>query len=247
MTVFGSVVDLYDDARPSYPPALYAALGPLRGRYVLDAGTGTGIAARELIDRGALVIALDLSREMLARARVHSSTLAAVEADGAALPLLGASVDLACFAQSWHWMPEGRRVYEVGRVLRARGLWAAWWSHARADGTEWFERHWQVIEGACPGVHRGQRDVEWGRELAASGLFAPARTVSVLWNRRVDLVMWLKELRSHSYIADLDPARREAVLGEVADAMRADFAAGAVDVPYSTVLWTAERLEPSGP
>ena len=51
MTVFGSVVDLYDDARPSYPPALYAALGPLRGRYVLDAGTGTGIAARELIDR----------------------------------------------------------------------------------------------------------------------------------------------------------------------------------------------------
>ena len=58
---------------------------------------------------------------------------------------------------------------------------------------------------------------------------------------------WLTELRSHSYFAALDPARREAVLGEVADAMRADFAAGAVDVPYSTVLRTAERLEPSGP
>jgi len=242
MTVFGSVVDLYDDARPSYPPALYAALGPLRGRYVLDAGTGTGIAARELIDRGALVIALDLSREMLARARVHSSTLAAVEADGAALPLLGASVDLACFAQSWHWMPEGRRVYEVGRVLRARGLWAAWWSHARADGTEWFERQWQIFEAACPGVHRSQRDVEWGRELALSGLFGPARTVSVLWTRRVDLATWLTELRSHSFLAVLDSARRETVLGEVAEAMRADFAAGAVDVPYSTVLWMAVRL-----
>jgi predicted RNA methylase len=48
VSIFGSVVDQYDAARPSYPPELYAALGPLRGRYVLDAGTGTGIAARGL-------------------------------------------------------------------------------------------------------------------------------------------------------------------------------------------------------
>ena len=242
VSIFGSVVDQYDAARPSYPPELYAALGPLRGRYVLDAGTGTGIAARELSARGARVIALDLSREMLARARVREPALAAVEADGAALPLLGASVDLACFAQSWHWMPEGQRVREVARVLRAGGLWAAWWSHARADGTGWFDRQWQIFEGACLGVHRSQRDVEWGRELAPSGLFAPAHSVSVLWTRRVDLVTWLTELRSHSYFAALDPARREAVLGEVADAMRVDFAAGMVDVPYSTSLWTAVRL-----
>jgi SAM-dependent methyltransferase len=188
------------------------------------------------------VIAVDLSRAMLARARVRDPTLAAVEADGAALPLLRGSLDLACFAQSWHWMPEGQRVYEVARVLRAGGVWAAWWSHARADGTEWFEQQWQIFEGACPGVHRGQRDVEWGRELAPSGLFAPAHTVSVLWRRRVDLATWITELRSHSHLAALDPARREAVLGEVADAMNADFAAGEVDVPYSTALWTAVRL-----
>lgn len=242
MSIFGSVVEQYDAARPSYPPALYAALGPLRGRYVLDAGTGTGIAARELCARGARVIAVDLSREMLARARVREPTLAAVEADGAALPLLGASVDVACFAQSWHWMPEGQRVHEVARVLRAGGVWAAWWSHARADGTGWFDRQWQIFEGTCPGVHRSQRDAEWGRELAPSGLFAPAHAVNVLWTRRVDLVTWLTELRSHSYLAVLDSARREAVLGEVADAMRVDFATGAVDVPYSTALWTAVRL-----
>ena len=242
MSIFGSVVDQYDAARPGYPPALYTALGPLRDREVLDAGTGTGIAARELSVRGARVIAVDLSREMLARARVRDPTLAAVQADGAALPLLGASVDVVCFAQSWHWMPEGQRVHEVARVLPAGGLWAAWWSHARADGTEWFERQWQIFEAACPGVHRSQRDVEWGRELALSGLFGPARTVSVLWTRRVDLATWLTELRSHSFLAVLDSARRETVLGEVAEAMRADFAAGAVDVPYSTVLWMAVRL-----
>ncbi len=242
VSMFGSVVDHYDAARPSHPPELYAALGPLRGRRVLDAGTGTGIAARELKARGARVIAVDLSREMLARARFREPTLATVQADGGALPLLAASVDLACFAQSWHWMPEVRRVHEVSRVLRTGGEWAAWWSHARADGAGWFERQWQIFEAACPGVHRSQRDVEWGRELAPSGLFGVAHTVSVLWTRRVDLVTWLTELRSISYLAALDSAHREAVLGAVADAMRVDFAAGAVDVPYSTTLWTAVRL-----
>jgi hypothetical protein len=121
-------------------------------------------------------------------------------------------------------------------------VWAAWWSHARADGTGWFERQWQILEGVCPGVHRNQRDVEWGHELAPSGLFAPAHAVNVLWTRRVDLGTWLMELRSHSYLAVLDSAHREAVLGEVADAMRTDFATGEVDVPYSTALWTAVRL-----
>jgi SAM-dependent methyltransferase len=243
VSIFGSVVDQYDAARPSHPPELYAALGPLRGRYVLDAGTGTGIAARELKARGARVIALDLSREMLARARLREPSLAAaVAADGGALPLLDASVDLACFAQSWHWMPEGRRVREVARVLRPGGVWAAWWSHARADGTGWFDQQWQIFEAACDGVHRSQRDVEWGRELTPSGLFALAHTVSVLWTRRVDLVTWLTELRSRSYLAALDPTRRESVLRAAADAMRVDFADGAVDVRYSTTLWTAVRL-----
>jgi hypothetical protein len=55
-------------------------------------------------------------------------------------------------------------------------------------------------------------------------------------------VTWLTELRSHSYLAALDSARREAVLGDVADAMKVDFATGPVDVPYSTALWTAVRL-----
>jgi SAM-dependent methyltransferase len=242
VSIFGTVVEQYDAARPSYPPALYAALGPLRGRYVLDVGTGTGIAARELKARGARVIAVDLSREMLARARVREPTLAAVEADGGALPLLGDSVDIACFAQSWHWMPERRRVREVARVLRAGGVWAAWWSHARADGTEWFERQWRIFEAECPGVHRSQRDTEWGRELAPSGLFGQAHAVNVLWTRRVDLATWLTELRSHSHVAALDSARREAVLGAVTDAMRVDFDAGEIDVPYSTSLWTAVRL-----
>ncbi len=241
MSIFGSVVDAYDAGRPGYPPELFAQLGPLDGRDVLDVGAGTGLATRGLRGRGAQVIAVDISYEMLARARVRDRTLSAVVADGGILPLRGESVDLVCFAQSWHWMPEGARVREVARVLRPGGTWASWWSHARADGAGWFDRQWQILEAACPGIHRDQRDTKWGGDLAPSGLFGRARVVAVPWTRRVDLTTWLTELRSHSYLAVLDTARREAVLGEVADAMGADFVGGALDVPYATALWTAVR------
>lgn len=239
MSNFGAVVDEYDAARPDYPPELFAALGPLGGRRVLDVGAGTGIASRGLRARGAEVVAVDTSREMLARACAREPGLDAVVADGGALPLRNSTMDLICFAQSWHWMPEDRRIREVARVLRPGGLWAAWWSHARADGTRWFERQSEILEAACPGVYRTQRDTDWGAEFASTRFFEPARQVVVHWSRRVSVSTWLTELRSHSYIAALDATSREAVLDDVAGALWVDIGDGPFDVPYTTALWTA--------
>ena len=40
-------------------PAVLAALGPVRGRQVLDAACGPGLYLRELLERGAAVTAFD--------------------------------------------------------------------------------------------------------------------------------------------------------------------------------------------
>ena len=69
--VFGAVAGCYASARPDYPPELYAALADLAGRgldgaLVVDVGAGTGIAARQMRDRGAEVIAIEPSAGMLA-------------------------------------------------------------------------------------------------------------------------------------------------------------------------------------
>jgi ubiquinone/menaquinone biosynthesis C-methylase UbiE len=103
-SIFGTVAHLYDVARPHYPSQLFDELGPLEGRTVIDIGAGTGIASEELLARGAKVIAVDVSPEMLARATARNSRLNAVVSDGAQLPVRGGSTDCACFAQSWHWM-----------------------------------------------------------------------------------------------------------------------------------------------
>src|SRR5439155_26292969 len=47
-------------------PALFRLLGDIRGRRVLDAGSGTGYLSRLLADRGAKVVGVDHSARLLA-------------------------------------------------------------------------------------------------------------------------------------------------------------------------------------
>lgn len=56
---FDSVADEYDSARPAYPDGVYEALGDVDGLCVLNVGAGTGIASRQLLERGAQVVAVD--------------------------------------------------------------------------------------------------------------------------------------------------------------------------------------------
>jgi malonyl-CoA O-methyltransferase len=51
-------------------PAVAARFGGVAGRRVLDVGCGTGRHTRSLVERGALVTAIDCSPEMMGRARL---------------------------------------------------------------------------------------------------------------------------------------------------------------------------------
>jgi ubiquinone/menaquinone biosynthesis C-methylase UbiE len=55
---FGAVAQLYDRARPTYPPSLIDALITDSPRRVLDVACGTGIAGALLAARGCDVLAL---------------------------------------------------------------------------------------------------------------------------------------------------------------------------------------------
>jgi ubiquinone/menaquinone biosynthesis C-methylase UbiE len=80
---FDAVADEYDAARRSYPRAIYDALGAIEGKAVLDVGAGTGIATRQLLAWGALVVAVDAAPAMLARAASLTPGLRRIVADGA--------------------------------------------------------------------------------------------------------------------------------------------------------------------
>ncbi len=107
--------------REYWLPALVAAgrLGP--GQRVLDLGAGTGRFAR-LIGEFARVVALDLSPEMLARARTKG-TFPLVRADAHALPFRADAFDSSLIVMVLHQLADvPRALREVARVSRRAAI-----------------------------------------------------------------------------------------------------------------------------
>ena len=188
-SMFDPVAVPYDQSRPNYPEEIYDSLevevGGLSDTVVIDVGAGTGIASRQLLARGARVIAADIGRQMLERARSSVPAPPCAVCDGNVLPFRSGVAQLVCFAQAWHWFDPDRAAAEVARVLGKGGCWAAWWNHPRADGEAWFDTYQDVLEATCPGYLRRHRDTgnqAWSQEpIAATGLFGEGRRVVVRW------------------------------------------------------------------
>jgi ubiquinone/menaquinone biosynthesis C-methylase UbiE len=250
-SVFDSAASEYDAARPAYPAALFEELakhaGPLAGQLVLDCGAGTGISSRQLAERGAVVISLDIGEQMLRRALARSPGSACVLADGNRMPIRAASADLVTFAQSWHWFDHRIATAEVARVLKPGGLWAAWWNRARADGEPWFAEYQELVSSSCPSYMwqrlRDERMApDWTDELVrAHGVVEPAGTVIVQWTRYVSASDWITDDRSKSYFIELEPQARQSVLDEVAAIIADRFPDGQMTVPYITTLLLARK------
>jgi ubiquinone/menaquinone biosynthesis C-methylase UbiE len=243
---FDPVADDYDAGRPSYPDEFFEAIedvtGPLAGQLVLDGGAGTGIATRQLTARGARVAGYDIAERMLRRARARSPELSFVLADGNMLAFRDGCADLACFAQSWHWLDQDGACREVARVLRPGGHWAAWWNHAAADGEEWFTAYQGAKESACPLYRRSQANTDGSlAAITRSGLFEPGISIIVPWTRTVAAQDWITDERSKSYVNAVRPAERERLLTEVARIVGERFPGGQMTVPYCTQAWIARR------
>jgi malonyl-CoA O-methyltransferase len=176
----------------SYPPkphnplmeieheAVVSLLPDVRGLTALDAGCGSGRYLRELGDRGAKAIGMDLSPAMLARARDTTPRLA--RADIRALPFDAMSIDLVVCGLALGDLAEIElALLEIARVLRPGGRViysvvhpageAAGWSRTfESDGRRWavagfwhsLDRHRQACASA------GFVIEEW-REPALSG------------------------------------------------------------------------------
>jgi SAM-dependent methyltransferase len=166
------------------------------GDVALDIGCGVGRLTRVLAGRARKVYGLDVSAEMLERARqlnAHLENVSWIHGDGTTLaPLADGSVDVCVSHVVFQHLPDPRLTYgyvqEMGRVLRAGG-WAAFQvsgdpnvHHAVARAATPRERLAALV-GRRP---HGQRDPAWlgsavdmaelRRTAAGSGL-AIERTV----------------------------------------------------------------------
>lgn len=164
----------------------------------LDVGCGNGRQTGPLAGHVETVLAVDLSRNLLAEARAlldsgkRATSVALAQGDAAALPLATDTVDLALYVATVHHLPDRERrvgsLSELSRVLApgGRALVSAWsTAHDRFDAdagaTEGFDT---TVDWTLPGGERVPRfyhiyaPPEFERDLRRGGLRVESVVVS---------------------------------------------------------------------
>lgn len=234
---FDALVGAYDAGRPSYPDELYDTVEsltrPLRDSQVVEIGAGTGIATRELVRRGASVVALDIGEQMLRRLRHNLPGQRVALARAEALPVRSDTADLVCAAQAWHWVDVAQAAPEVRRVLKPDGALAVWWNNVDAGGVPWFEAQQQRLEAMSPGYRREYRSDP--AEVALAPYFDDVVVRTMRWSRTLSLDEYEVWLRSKSYVAAIGDGLDEFLAAERAS-LAAAFPDGHVVEPFEVRL-----------
>ncbi|MEV0379198.1 class I SAM-dependent methyltransferase [Nonomuraea sp. NPDC050643] len=242
--VFDRVADAYDAGRPTYPDEVYRALSEasgveLEGATTVDIGAGTGIMTRALRARGSQVIAVDPGGEMLAKlvertADEEGTPVAAVLADGNALPLADGVADLVTYAQSWHWLDPVSSIAEARRVLRPEGAIVGCWNLNHAAQADWLAAYEARLAAEVPSYY-GPAVEEWSVPPIASA-FEVIEERWIPWTRLVGIEDFLLGLRSHSYMAALSPRRADELVERRRGELRDAFPEGVLSVPMRVYL-----------
>lgn len=124
---FSSSPEAYKNFRPTYPKTLYeylANLSPAKD-LVWDCGCGNGQASVALAEHFKQVQATDVSAEQISEAQVADNIRYSV-CPAEKIEAADNSIDLITVAQAIHWFDHPVFFKEADRVLKPKGIIAAW-------------------------------------------------------------------------------------------------------------------------
>ncbi|HWU07284.1 MAG TPA: class I SAM-dependent methyltransferase [Streptomyces sp.] len=253
--LFDEDAELYDRARPGYPPRLYDDLAELAGARpgsrVLEVGCGTGQATVPLARRGCLITAVEAGPRMAAVARrnLAGAAVEVVTARFESWPLPQDPFDAVVSATAFHWIDPAVRMARAADALRPGGALAVVRSqHVRGGSEEFFVEAQRCYERFDPRTPPGLRppaaaDVDGSDhagEVALSGRFGP----TVFRRYEQDLTYatsdYLDLLRTYSGHRALPEAARSGLLRCLADLIDGKYG-GRVTKRYLVELGVSSR------
>ncbi|WP_069758506.1 class I SAM-dependent methyltransferase [Streptomyces sp. LUP47B] len=254
---FNEAAELYDRARPGYPPALVsemarvAGLGP--GSRVLEVAPGTGQLTRALAASGCRITAVELGDAMAAVARRQLAGFPRVEvrhADFEGWPLPDEPFDLVACATAWHWLDPAVRVEKSAAALRPGGhLAVVVTSHVAGGSVDFFARAQDCYERWDPATPPGLRlqpsseipsDTE---EFESCPRFAEVTVTRFEQDITYTTDQYIDVLLTYSGHRALDSTRRDGLLACIGDLIESRHG-GRVTKRYLHELIVATRVGP---
>lgn len=228
---FNAAAELYQQARPEYPEALFDALveeaGIRVGDRLLEVGCATGKATLPLARRRFRITCVEIGPELAAVARRNLKALPNVEVICGAFeswqPPLGQQFDLVFAATAWHWIDPAVRYQRAFELLRPRGHLAFWSAtHVLPEGGDPFFSQIQDIydeigEGLSagaslprPGAIPGDRV-----EIEGSDLFEKVAVRQFDWEVSYSAEGYIRLLDTFSGHIAMQPWQRDRLYGEI--------------------------------
>jgi SAM-dependent methyltransferase len=254
-TTFDTVADLYDQARPAYPPALFddivALSGLPPGGHVLEIGPGTGQATLAMARRGYRITAVELGANLAAIARRNLAAFPLVDVQVSSFeywPLPDEPFDLVLAVTSFHWLDAAVALPKIASALRPGGALAITaGSHvAGTKDDQFFADAQACYEAHDPDVPSGIRlqppdEIPLAApEPNACGLFAPAQCRRHVWTRDFTTQTYIDELRTYSGNIALSEENRTALLSCIATLIDSRYN-GSITKAYLTDLKVAKK------
>ncbi|MCK2219569.1 class I SAM-dependent methyltransferase [Actinomadura sp. ATCC 31491] len=227
---FDQVAGSYQDARPDYPPGLYADLladtGLRPPAPLLEVGCGPGKATLPLARAGFPITAVELGPALAAEARRRLAGFAGVEVVTSSFeswePPPGARFALVYAATAWKWVDPEVKYAKAADLLTPGGHLAVWNAdHALPAGHDPFfteiQRVYEDLGEGHPGPWPPPESPPdpTADELAASGRFEVTGTRRYLWALRYTAEEYIALLETFSGHIAMDPAKREHLYGEM--------------------------------
>jgi SAM-dependent methyltransferase len=254
-STFEEVAELYDRARPGYPPAVFddlLELGrvPERGR-ILELGPGTGKATVPLAERGFEIVGVELGEGLAEVARRKLAAFPRVEivqAQFEAWEPTGPPFDAVVSFCAFHWMDPAVRYEKPARLLREGGALAVVGSrHVLPDPSE---RFWVEVQDDYDAVVPGDNGPppphpdavsDRSADIESSGHFRNVGARRYVWRLRYTADEYLAVLDTYSGHRALEDEQRRRLYDRIRRRIEAE-PHQAVTKTYLTTLNVAERL-----
>jgi SAM-dependent methyltransferase len=259
-TTFEQVPELYDRARPNYPPEVFddlAALAQLRSAArIVEIGCGTGQATLALAKRGFQITCIELGEQLAAVARrkvANFQNVEVINANFESWQPQDAEFDAAVAFTSFYWIAPETRYTKTASLLRERGmLGIVSTKHVLpSDGDDFFVEVQEDYEAVVPddpstkagagGPRAPDAVPDFSDEISASGCFRNVAARRYLWDVIYTADEYIGVLNTYSGHRALDEDTRERLLSRIH--RRIESRPGReVRKSYLAILNVAERL-----
>lgn len=256
---FDEVADLYDQARPAYPPdmieAVISVLRGTRGR-ILEIGCGTGQATLPFARQGYSITVLEPGRNLAALAagnlaafpQVDIQTTTFEDWTGAA-----SQYNLVLSATAFHWVSPKVRYVKSAQALAPNGWLALAWNREAEDQSVLSRELQAVYDAHMPpsqmhpyATHypRGQnagldtKTSVWQQEIEASRLFKSVSVRQFSWTQWYTTTQYLQLLETYSDHRMQPPESKSALFSGITAALERH--GGGRSKPYLAVLYLAQ-------